>query len=113
MMKITHTEALIVNDFIPRFKLFLYYLTLFIVIKACPDGQYACYSASNNPKCIPQAYVCNGLNDCGDLSDEQGCGCASDKFTCKNQQCIPIQYKCNGYPDCDDQSDEDTHMCRG
>ena len=99
--------------FIPCFSLISNLFGIFTFIKACPDGQYACYSASNNPKCIPQAYVCNGLNDCGDLSDEQGCGCASDKFTCKNQQCIPIQYKCNGYPDCDDQSDEDTHMCRG
>jgi len=58
--------------------------------------------------------VCNTVNDCGDLSDEQGCGCALDQFTCKaSQTCIPVQYKCNGYDDCPDSSDEDIEMCKG
>lgn len=80
-----------------------------IKILVCEEGFYECYGG----KCIPQIYVCNEINDCGDLSDEQGCGCPMDQFSCRDGQCIPIQYKCNGYPDCDDKSDEDTGMCKG
>ena len=47
------------------------------------------------------------------MSDEQGCGCKKDEFTCKNNDCIPIQYKCNTYVDCKDGSDEEKEMCKG
>ena len=79
-------------------------------VSDCEAEEYECYSG----KCIPRQYVCNTVNDCGDLSDEQGCGCALDQFTCKaSQTCIPVQYKCNGYDDCPDSSDEDIEMCKG
>ena len=33
-------------------------------------GEYPCA----NGKCIPESFMCNGKNDCGDNSDEeQGC----------------------------------------
>ena len=37
---------------------------------ACNSNQFAC----NNGHCEPENYVCDGDNDCGDNSDEDGCG---------------------------------------
>ena len=36
----------------------------------CTSAQYQC----NNGKCISPALRCDHNNDCGDLSDEFGCG---------------------------------------
>ena len=41
-----------------------------IFIKACPDDEFAC----NNSQCIPNYWVCNDDDDCGDGSDEGDCG---------------------------------------
>ena len=38
---------------------------------ACPEGRFKC---ANLDRCIPERWVCDGDNDCGDLSDEQNCG---------------------------------------
>jgi len=44
----------------------------------CSPSQFTC----NNTRCIPQAYVCDTDNDCGDMSDEQDCGeCACSFIT--------------------------------
>ena len=75
----------------------------------CKPKQYKC----DNGKCIRQQYICNGLDDCGDSSDEQMCECGHEQFTCRNHQCIPIMYHCNGWADCSDSSDEDGDRCRG
>ena len=60
-----------------------------------------------------QEYVCNEVADCSDLTDEQGCKCEHNEFTCRNQECIPTHYKCNGFADCADSSDEDVETCKG
>ena len=36
----------------------------------CPSDPFVC----DNGDCIPQDYVCDQYDDCGDNSDEDGCG---------------------------------------
>ncbi|XP_008687645.1 complement factor I [Ursus maritimus] len=60
-----------------------------------------------NGKYIPQKRTCNGINDCGDQSDELCCtGCQGKGFFCKSGVCIPSKYKCNGELDCITGEDE-------
>lgn len=46
-------------------------------------GQFQC----NNTKCIHPSLICNGEQDCGDGSDEEGC----NEYTC-----LSTQFKCHG-----------------
>ena len=36
----------------------------------CDSDEFEC----DNANCIPQSFVCNDINSCGDNSDEQNCG---------------------------------------
>ena len=36
----------------------------------CDSDEFEC----DNGNCIPQRFVCNDFNSCGDNSDEQNCG---------------------------------------
>ncbi|XP_043918069.1 complement factor I isoform X2 [Protopterus annectens] len=71
--------------------------------KVCTDKEFQCV----NKKCIPAQKLCNGVDNCGDLSDELCCEvCTSNSFHCKSDTCIPNAYRCNGEKDCVTGEDE-------
>ena len=40
----------------------------------CTDGSYLCIKSM---KCMPEASLCDGINDCGDWQDESASLCGS------------------------------------
>lgn len=73
----------------------------------CPAGEFKCRSpptAGTTPgnQCILNRHRCDGQNDCGDWSDEEGCKggkldgtCSSGEFQCVDGLCIPNQWRCD------------------
>ncbi|XP_048483491.1 sortilin-related receptor isoform X4 [Plutella xylostella] len=87
---------------------------------SCPDWMYKC----DNGKCLPYWWRCDRINDCGDNSDERGCGlvydtapdkpadparqpqCGKNQFTCEPGVCIPLTWVCDMTEDCNGGEDE-------
>lgn len=78
--------------------------------KQCKKDEFPC----RNSRCIAGRFLCNGVNDCGDRSDEDSCqNCTTTGvFSCgKSDICLPAHKLCDGHLDCADGRDEDQKMC--
>ncbi|RXN00434.1 Low-density lipoprotein receptor-related protein 1B [Acipenser ruthenus] len=83
--------------------------------QTCQPNQYSCV----NGRCIPQTWLCDRDDDCGDKSDEApSCAmhplgdCNSEEFYCHTDgTCVPERWHCDGDKDCEDGSDE--RNCEG
>ncbi|KAM8927924.1 sortilin-related receptor [Pelodytes ibericus] len=78
--------------------------------RTCDPFSFLC----QNGVCISLVWKCDGMDDCGDYSDEANCENPTDtpacsryyQFQCENGHCIPTRWKCDQENDCGDWSDE-------
>uniref|UniRef100_A0A3Q2PJM3 Uncharacterized protein n=1 Tax=Fundulus heteroclitus TaxID=8078 RepID=A0A3Q2PJM3_FUNHE len=75
----------------------------------CGKEEFACRSK----RCISAKLLCNGVDDCGDGSDEDSCPiCTAGFFSCgPSEACLPRNRLCDGRSDCDDGRDEAPVLC--
>ncbi|XP_031452814.1 complement factor I [Phasianus colchicus] len=79
-------------------------------LRECSASEFHCA----NDKCISVTKTCDGINDCGDLSDELCCKeCRNNSFHCRSNICIPNKNVCNKEIDCLTGEDEAQALCSG
>lgn len=78
----------------------------------CPQDAHTCaptFFACQNGVCVPGQWHCDGVDDCGDMSDEKNCthtSCGPKQFRCEDGKCISPLWQCDKDKDCEDGSDE-------
>lgn len=82
----------------------------------CPPSYFECPSTGDYSQCIPYQYVCDGIDHCGNNTDESDEACAQCPvgwFKCPSgrPRCIPPYRVCNGHNNCEDNSDESFELC--
>ncbi|GIY07542.1 putative vitellogenin receptor [Caerostris darwini] len=77
--------------------------------KDCTSNEFRC--SQGGKKCVPREFMCDGIKDCDDGSDEKcekepPLRCPGNDFRCSNGHCILASWKCDSRDDCGDNSDE-------
>ncbi|XP_053401382.1 uncharacterized protein LOC123549404 isoform X2 [Mercenaria mercenaria] len=69
---------------------------------SCDKNDHEC-----DGKCVKPAFICDGIRECEDGSDEK-CECGLGTFNCTLYgECVRSYLKCDGFEDCTDGSDEE------
>ncbi|XP_035867014.1 low-density lipoprotein receptor-like [Phyllostomus discolor] len=69
----------------------------------CLAGQWRC----KNRVCVMESSKCDGIDDCGDASDEDLCApCPEGMVRCDGGKCVRESLMCDGEADCADGTDE-------
>uniref|UniRef100_UPI0037E98EC1 complement factor I n=1 Tax=Semicossyphus pulcher TaxID=241346 RepID=UPI0037E98EC1 len=75
--------------------------------KSAATDDEQCGFKCANTKCVPLNQTCNGVDNCGDRSDEMCCKkCRNNAFRCKTGVCLHKEAVADGQIDCLDGEDE-------